>query len=99
VQRTIWRAQTFQQFAALGPVVRLAWRQRERYGRARVRGDKVDLGVPAATGLADSLRTVFLSAGAVGMHLDAGAVQRHRFDLDLNDLRALQLLECAIKNT
>jgi hypothetical protein len=27
------------------------------------------------------------------MHLDAGGVQRHGFELDLHDLRALQLLE------
>lgn len=33
------------------------------------------------------------------MHLDAGAVQRHCLDLDLHDLRLLQLLESAIKHT
>ena len=33
------------------------------------------------------------------MHLDAGAVQRHCLDLDLHDLRLLQLLESAIKYT
>ena len=32
------------------------------------------------------------------MHLHAGAVQRHRFDLDLHDLRLLQLLEGSIQN-
>lgn len=30
------------------------------------------------------------------MHLDAGAVQRHRFDLDAHHLRLLQFLEHAI---
>jgi len=32
------------------------------------------------------------------MNLDAGAVQRHRLNLDLHDLRLLQLLECAIEH-
>ena len=45
-----------------GGIVRLARRERERYGRARVRRDEMDLGVPTATGLADSLRTVFFGA-------------------------------------
>lgn len=40
----------------------------------------------------------FLSARAIGMHLDAGAVQRHRLDLDLHHLRLLQLLKRAVKH-
>lgn len=32
------------------------------------------------------------------MHLDAGAVQRHRFDRDLHNLRLLQLLEGPVQN-
>lgn len=32
------------------------------------------------------------------MNLDAGGVQRYRFDLDAHDLRPLQLLEHAIKD-
>jgi hypothetical protein len=33
------------------------------------------------------------------MHLDAGAVQRHGFELDLHDQRSLQLLEGPIQDT
>lgn len=42
--------------------MRLAWRQREGHGCARVHREEVDLGIPAAMGLADSLRAVFLGA-------------------------------------
>ena len=62
MQRPIRRAQAPEQLATFGCIVRLTRRQRERYGRARVCGEKVDLGVPSAAGLADSLRTVFFRA-------------------------------------
>lgn len=34
----------------------------------------------------------------VRMHLDAGGVQRHSFELDLHDLRALQLLKGTVEH-
>ena len=55
-------AQSLQQSAPFGSVVRLAGLQREGYGRARVRRSEMDLGVPPASGFADILRTVFLGA-------------------------------------
>ena len=62
MQRSIRRAQAGQQRAALGRVVRLTRRQREGYGRASIRGNQMNLGVPSAAGLADGLRAVFFSA-------------------------------------
>ena len=55
-------AQRSQQLAALGRVVRLARRQGKRYGRSSIRGNHMNLGGPAAAGLADRLRAVFFSA-------------------------------------
>lgn len=55
-------ANALDQFTAFGRVLRLTWPQREGYGRARVRGKEVDVGVPSATGIADSLRTVLCRA-------------------------------------
>lgn len=40
----------------------------------------------------------FLRPSAVRVHLDAGAFQRHGFDLDSHDLGLLQLLEHAIQH-
>lgn len=37
-------------------------RERAQAGRARIRGEEVDLGVPSTTGFADSLRTAFFRA-------------------------------------
>src|SRR5512134_3689563 len=62
VQAPIRTAQRGQQLAALGRVVRLARRQRERYGRPSICGNHMNLGGPAAAGLADRLRAVFFSA-------------------------------------
>lgn len=56
------RAQPRQQCTSFRSIVCLAGRQREGYGCARIRREEVDLGVPTATGLADSLRTVFFGA-------------------------------------
>jgi hypothetical protein len=62
VQAPVRAAQRGQQLAAFGRVVRLARRQRERYGRSSIRGNQMNLGGPSAAGLADRLRAVFLSA-------------------------------------
>ena len=48
--------------ASVGLVVRLAWRLRNGYCRARVGGVEVVVRVPSAAGLAVCLRTVFFRA-------------------------------------
>ena len=55
------RPQAAQQLAAFRRVVRAAGRQRERHGRASVRGNPMNLGVPSPSGLADALWTVFFA--------------------------------------
>ena len=67
--------------------------KRERQGRPGIYGNHMKLGGPAAAGLADRLRTVFLAPRPVGMDLDGGAVQRHRLQLEAHDPLPLQLLE------
>src|SRR5512137_1318995 len=62
MQAPVRTAQRGQQLPALGRIVRLARRQRERYGRSSIRGNHMNLGGPAATGLADRLRAVFFGA-------------------------------------
>jgi len=62
VQRPRRLAQIAQQFAPLRRVVRLAGRQRERYGRSSIRGNHMNLGGPSAAGLADGLGAVFFRA-------------------------------------
>src|SRR5207237_10575009 len=62
VQGSIRSAQALQQRATFGCVMRLPGRERERHGRASIRGNHMNLGVPSAAGLADGLRAVFFSA-------------------------------------
>jgi len=62
VHRAIGPAKRLEQFASLGSVVRLARRERKRYGRSSIRGNHMNLGGPSASGLADGLRAVFFSA-------------------------------------
>ena len=58
-----WRlAEPLQQLAAFGSVMRLAWRQRERYGRSSIRGNHMNLGGPSCARLADGLGAVFFRA-------------------------------------
>ena len=40
----------------------------------------------------------FLSAGTIGVHLDARAIERHGFDLDLDDLPGLHSLKDLIQD-
>ena len=51
-----------QQGATFGSIVRMAGRQGEGYGRSSIRGNQMNLGVPAAARLADGLRSVFFRA-------------------------------------
>ena len=51
-----------QQLASFGRVVGLSRRQGEGQGRSLIRGNQMNLGVPAAARLADGLRTVFFRA-------------------------------------
>ena len=62
VQRAVGRAESIEQLASLGAVARLPRRQRERYGRSSIRGNQMNLGGPAASGLADGLGAVFFNA-------------------------------------
>ena len=65
-----------QQGAAFGRVVGLAAGQAKNHGPTVTCGDHADLRVPSSARLADALRPVRLPrSGAVGMHLDAGAVE------------------------
>ena len=65
-----------QQGSAFGRVVGLAAGQAKNHGPTVTCGDHVDLRVPSAARLPDALRPVRLPrSGAVGMHLDAGAVE------------------------
>ena len=52
----------YEKLATFRRIVRLSGRERESYGRARVRRKEVVLGVPTTTGFADSLPTIFLGA-------------------------------------
>ena len=64
------------QGAAFGRVVGLAAGQAKNHCLPVTCGDHVDLRVPSAARFSDALRPVRLSrAGAVGMHLGAGAVE------------------------
>ena len=64
------------QGAAFGRVVGLAAGQAKNHCLPAACGDHVDLRGPASARLADALRPVRLPrSGAVGMHLDAGAVE------------------------
>jgi hypothetical protein len=54
-------AQSAQQLAPLGRVVRLPRRQGERYGRSSIRGNHMNLGGPSAARSPDGLWTVFLA--------------------------------------
>ena len=51
-----------QQLASFGGVVGLSGRQGESQGRSVIRGNQMNLGVPAAARLADGLRAVFFRA-------------------------------------
>ena len=62
MQVSVRCAQHSEQLASLGRVASLARRQRKRYGRSSIRGNHMNLGGPAAAGLADRLRAVFFSA-------------------------------------
>ena len=62
MQGAIGRPQAVEQSTAFNCVVRLAGRQRERYGCSSIRGNHMNLGFPSASGLANGLGTVFLSA-------------------------------------
>jgi len=62
MQRAVGRTEPIEQFSSLGAVTGLAGRQRERYGRSSIRGNQMNLGGPAASGLADGLGAVFFSA-------------------------------------
>ena len=62
MQWPIRSAQATQQRAAFGRIVRLAGRQRERYGRSSIRGNHMNLGVPPTSGFADGLWAVFFNA-------------------------------------
>ena len=62
VKRPARCAQAGQQFPAHRPVVGLARRQRERYGRSSIRGNHMNLCGPSSARLADGLRAVFFSA-------------------------------------
>ena len=65
-----------QQGAAFGRVVGLPVGQAKNHCLPVTCGDHADLHVPSAARFADALRPVRLSRpGAVGMHLDAGAVE------------------------
>ena len=55
-------AQTPQERAALGCIVRLAWRECEGDGGSSIRGNQMNLGSPPAAGLANGLWAVFFSA-------------------------------------
>ena len=55
-------AQSLQERAALGRIVRLAWRKREGDGGSSIRGNQMNLGSPSAAGLANGLWAVFFSA-------------------------------------
>ena len=55
-------AQTLQERAALGRIVRLAGREREGDGGSSIRGNQMNLGCPSAAGLSNGLRAVFFSA-------------------------------------
>ena len=55
------RAKTGQQLTPFRRVVGLSRRERERYGGSSIRGNHMNLGAPAAPGLADRLRSVFLA--------------------------------------
>src|SRR5512144_543466 len=56
-----WRlAESLQQLAAFRRVMRLARRQRERYGRSSIRGNHMNLGGPPCARPADGLWAVFL---------------------------------------
>jgi len=59
---SIGRTQAGQRLSAHWAVVGLPGRQRERYGRASIRGNPMNLGGPTASGLADGLRTVFFAS-------------------------------------
>ena len=49
------RPQSGQQIAALGSVVHLAGRERERYRRSSIRGNQMNLGAPSAVAIGQSL--------------------------------------------
>ena len=55
-------AQTVQERAALGRIVRLAWRECEGDGGSSIRGNQMNLGSPSAAGLSNGLLAVFFSA-------------------------------------
>ena len=61
IQRGGQRSDAAQQLAAFDRVGGLARRERKRYGRSSIRGNQMNLGGPAAAGLSDGLRSVFLT--------------------------------------
>ena len=61
VHRAVGSAERFEQLASFGSVVRLARRERKRYGRSSIRGNHMNLGGPSTSGFADRLRAVFLT--------------------------------------
>ena len=88
-----------QQGAAFGRVVGLAAGQAKNHCLPGTCGDHVDLGVPSAARLPDALRPVRLPRpGAVGMHLDAGAVEAEAVRVPAGRMQFLKRGEQPIKH-
>ena len=80
-------SQAMEQLASLGRIMTCPGGRRERHRRSCIRGNRMNPGAPSPTGLAGGLRTVFLSRiGSVEMNLHDGAVHRHHFRPDPDEL-------------
>ncbi|OJY15478.1 MAG: hypothetical protein BGO99_07920 [Nitrosospira sp. 56-18] len=62
IQGTAEWTEPIQQFTAFGCIVRLPWRQRERYSRSSIRGNHMNPGAPSSARFADGLGSVFFNA-------------------------------------